>query len=163
MIVGIGTDILQLSRLQAWPLKRLQRLSNRILTTNEHRLLVAISGTGLHGSPGSDQEGGSHQDLIRFLGVRWAAKEALYKAVYPYRKLQWKDVELLPIHPEGGIRDEKKPVLDREQPFSSKLHATFTRSLPLTVNDATLPFLKTHVSISHDGGLVVAMVVVEGT
>ena len=162
MIVGIGTDILQLSRLHALPLRRLQRLSSRILTANETRLLANVSVSGFLEKQGLEPD--HHETIVRFLGVRyvlpsfldaaidtlrWAAKEALYKAVYPYHKLYWKDIELLPIQ--------------NQERSSPKLQVTFTKPLHLTVDGSTIPFLKTHLSISHDGGFVIAMTVVEGT
>ena len=71
----------------------------------------------------------------------WAAKEALYKALYPV-KLSWKDISVLP---ESGTQHRK--------PF-------------LQVSDVALGGSERpnfHLSISHDAGLVVAMVVVEDT
>lgn len=71
----------------------------------------------------------------------WAAKEALYKALYPV-KLSWKDISVLPGHGTQHLK-----------PF-------------LQVSDAALAGSKRlnfHLSITHDAGLVVAMVVVEDT
>lgn len=69
------------------------------------------------------------------------AKEALYKALYPV-KLRWKDISVL----QGSGTQHPKPFL--------------------RVSDTALLGLqrpKFHLSISHDAGLVVAMVVVEDT
>jgi phosphopantetheinyl transferase (holo-ACP synthase) len=85
----------------------------------------------------------------------------LYKAVYPYHILRWKDVELMPVR-----EDQSSKNVERSAPgpprLSTKLTVTFTSSLRLTIDQSTITQLKTHVSISHDGGLIVAMVVVEG-
>ncbi|KAJ1904104.1 hypothetical protein IWQ60_012491 [Tieghemiomyces parasiticus] len=45
-----------------------------------------------HGSGVSEQ-------AIRYLATRWAAKEAAYKALYPQRKLVWKEIAV--IKPAG--------------------------------------------------------------
>jgi hypothetical protein len=79
MIIGIGNDILQLSRLHAWPLRRLQRLLTRILTTNERKLLA--SNTGIEPSLFLEKrQRHSHHDaesqgqmetIVRFVSVRY--------------------------------------------------------------------------------------------
>ena len=81
---------------------------------------------------------------------RWTAKEALYKALYPHRKLSWKDIELLPSSTNHSL--------------GAKLHAKFTNAAPITLDDmqCTLSTIKSHVSVSHDGDYVIAMVLVEG-
>src|ERR1700743_1230401 len=91
---------------------------------------------------------------------RWAAKEALYKAIYPYHTLCWKDVELLPIRADSlrGLPDCDSDM----SRLSAKLKAVFTSPLRLTIDESTVAYPKTHVSISHDGGLLVAVAVVEG-
>jgi phosphopantetheinyl transferase (holo-ACP synthase) len=97
----------------------------------------------------------------KFLVCRWAAKEALYKAVYPYHILRWKDIELMPVRDNAGYRVVENFTSDPPR-LSAKLRATFTSPLRLTIDESTITHLKTHVSISHDGGLIVAMAVVEG-
>ena len=98
--------------------------------------------------------------LYLYLLPRWAAKEALYKAIYPYQTLCWKDVELLPIREDSlhGIQD----IDSNMSRLSAKLQAVFTSPLCLTIDESAVAYPKTHVSVSHDGGLIVAMAVVEG-
>jgi phosphopantetheine--protein transferase-like protein len=84
---------------------------------------------------------------------RWAAKEAIYKAMYPYRKLSWKDVELKPLQIQ---------ISDHSGDATPKLEIVFTKPMNVTVKDSTLSFMQSHLSISHDAGLVIAMVVLEG-
>lgn len=63
MIAGIGTDIIRIARMQeAWH-RHGERLAARILTLNEQALL------NVHGDP------------MRYLAKRWAAKEAMAKAL----------------------------------------------------------------------------------
>ncbi|PVF99022.1 hypothetical protein CPB86DRAFT_774562 [Serendipita vermifera] len=171
MIIGIGTDIVSLARLSAFPIRRLTRLATRILTSDELLLLKKSLGapTSLGADPsavGSPNAQFLHElrdedrwdthkkdKLAQYLGVRWAAKEAVYKAMYPYRKLSWKDVELKPLQIK---------IDDRSSNATPKLEVIFTKSMNVTVNDSTLSFMRSHLSISHDAGLVVAMAVLEG-
>ena len=81
------------------------------------------------------------QSYSRVSVESWVAKEALYKALYPL-KLRWKDISVLP----GCGSQHPKPLLQ--------------------LSDTALAGLggpNFHLSISHDAGLVVAMVVVEDT
>ena len=69
--------------------------------------------------------------------LRWAAKEAAYKALYPRFKPTWKE---LVVTKEDGL----KPTL---------------RCLLMEADNCGLHF---HLSISHDGEYTVATVLVEG-
>lgn len=163
MIIGVGTDILNLARLHAFPIHRLHRLSQRILTPKENLFLQHIL----------SQSSSEQQPLVKFLGVRyiapmflnrsklanvdidrWAAKEALYKSLYPYHKSTWKNVEVLPKDwsplPTGAVT-------------STKLHVHFTDPSFSLVNDFGSGVPRIHLSISHDEPFVVAMVVVEAS
>ncbi|CAG8694191.1 14842_t:CDS:2 [Acaulospora colombiana] len=190
MIIGIGTDIVSLARLGAFPIRRLTRLATRILTSDEILLLKKSLGapTSLGADPTTTESQNAQflhelrdehrwdthkkDKLAQYLGVRcatieslfspfsdnycpnrWAAKEAIYKAMYPYRKLSWKDVELKPLQIK---------IDDRSGNATPKLEVVFTKSMNVTVHDSTLSFMRSHLSISHDAGLVVAMVVLEG-
>lgn len=75
MIIGIGTDILQLSRLHAWPLKRLERLSRRILTTSEIQLLASINATQVleNGKQQGIYQKAELEPMVQFLGVRYVS------------------------------------------------------------------------------------------
>ncbi|KAG8762902.1 hypothetical protein FRC15_008221 [Serendipita sp. 397] len=175
MIVGLGTDILNTLRLQAFSLNRLSRLSKRILTAKEFALMQDTTGfptsSSLH-APFAHQsdEGFRVEAVSRFLGVRWAAKEAIYKALYPHYVLTWKDVEALPIsmskHRTGKLDSaeagERQSSLWDPNPSSGKLQLRFTKSLCINVNEIALSKLNIHMSISHDNDMVVATVLVEG-
>jgi holo-[acyl-carrier protein] synthase len=71
---------------------------------------------------------------IRFLAVRWAVKEAAYKALFPSYKPTWKELTAVK-EPSGG----GKPEL-RFGKFES---------------------VRLHVSVSHDGEYTVANVLAE--
>ncbi len=63
MIVGIGTDIIRIARMEeAWA-RHGERLAERVLTPNERDVLRR------HAAP------------LRYLAKRWAAKEAVAKAL----------------------------------------------------------------------------------
>ncbi len=106
-IVGIGCDLLKRSRIllllsrsakqaesaagrEKGKSDRLWRFSRRILSPLEQKefdnLLVV----------GKDTTNRTSMDtrLTDFLAVRWAAKEACYKAFYPNEKLTWKNITI---------------------------------------------------------------------
>jgi holo-[acyl-carrier protein] synthase len=68
MIVGIGTDILQIQRLQAAYDRTQGRLAERILGPDEMRIF-------------RQRLARNHQRGIAFLATRFAAKEAFSKAI----------------------------------------------------------------------------------
>ena len=69
MIVGVGTDILSLARLQAFSSNRLARLSKRILTEKEWNLLQMHTVKSETTSPVDDSKVRLER-TSRFLGVR---------------------------------------------------------------------------------------------
>ncbi len=77
MIIGIGTDLLQITRMQA-ALERTPRLSERILTPLERQGFAAAT------------------DPARFLAKRFAAKEAAAKALGTGigRGVSWQHLEI---------------------------------------------------------------------
>lgn len=92
MIPGIGVDLLHLPRL-ATLLSRhngryLQPFARRILTRAELAVFQQKQQQQAHDGPG----------LVRWLGVRWAAKEAAFKACG--HALGWKHVAVA-YHPSG--------------------------------------------------------------
>ncbi|KAF8271767.1 4'-phosphopantetheinyl transferase superfamily [Lactarius quietus] len=123
-ILGIGVDILHLPRLTRHLCDN--RLARRILSPAELREYLAL--------PKEYRE-----RRIRFLGVRWAVKEAVYKAVYPIVEPTWHDFTLR--RPAGS----PKPNLVYH-PKDSQLSL---RLGPL------------HTSVSHDGDYTFATVIVE--
>ncbi|KAI9001255.1 4'-phosphopantetheinyl transferase [Trametes punicea] len=128
VILGIGADILHAPRI----LRLIERrgpinLASRILSEEELCAWQAIP-------PAHEAR------RVRFLAVRWAVKEAAYKAVYPLARPTWKDFTFHSLS-DDGIR---KPTLE----ISAKDH------------EASWTF---HTSISHDGDYVFATVLVETT
>lgn len=75
MILGVGCDIVSLKRIEAAQKKG---LSNRILSEAEKRQFEALH----------------EARAIEFLAGRFAAKEAVFKAINHHRKLSLRDIEL---------------------------------------------------------------------
>ncbi|KAJ1551082.1 hypothetical protein HK405_015206, partial [Cladochytrium tenue] len=175
MILGIGVDVLHVARLRALLTRRPPaRLARRVLTPAESRELArratasgGDSGVGggvdldaplqlpADGNVDGNMDGPGRrsaatpsaaaaarvrqQRVVEFLAGRWAAKEAAFKAMQPHAQLRWGDVSVLS---DGAGR----PALH--------LAPEVTARLPFADVSA-------HVSISHDGGYAVAMVVFE--
>ena len=112
VIEGIGIDVVDIQRFFA-SLERTPNLAKKLFTENE-LLLTPTS-----------------------LAARFAAKEALYKALSPTHGLAWHDAEVI-SHPNG------KPEF------------LFRGGIADLVDGA-----KVHLSLSHDGAIATAMVVVE--
>ncbi|KAF8826675.1 4'-phosphopantetheinyl transferase [Lentinula edodes] len=125
-ILGIGADIVRIPRVFAFLQRRgPEKLAHRILSDVE---LVHWDAS----------RSGSEIKLedARFLAVRWALKEAAYKALYPNYRPTWKDLTYYPL---GAIKLGSKPVLS----FKYQQDLSF------------------HCSVTHDGDYVFATVVVE--
>ncbi|KAE8250584.1 hypothetical protein A4X13_0g4589 [Tilletia indica] len=92
-------------------------------------------------------------ELLRWLGTRWAAKEAAYKAMYPHCQLRWSDIE---VH-----KSVLQETTNKEQSSGPKPSLRFSKSFDPSPQGAlqTLPTL--HLSLSHDGDYVLAFVVAE--
>lgn len=111
-VVGIGVDLLQLSRIEGLVARRgFLRFAKRILSQHEQEALACL-----------------HQKhrQISFLASRFAAKEALFKATSSYRRLRWDEVSIFKA-------EDGKPVVKMTD---ETIHA--------------------HISLSHDGGFLVA-------
>ena len=80
MIVGIGTDIVAIARMQAACGRRGEALAQRLLHDDELQIWRA------------------HKDPVRWLAKRFAAKEALLKALGTGLRqgLSWRDMAVLP-------------------------------------------------------------------
>ncbi|GAA5909984.1 holo-ACP synthase [Sporobolomyces salmoneus] len=129
MIVGIGVDLLHLARLRSLLARRQpHQFASKILSRPE---LLEWEQSCL-------QE--NSVVMERYLALRWTAKEAAYKALYPHMKLTWKDLVV--------TKQDKKPRID----FSP----AFLETLDTASND-----LRMHLSVSHDGDMMIAYVVVE--
>ena len=115
MIVGIGVDVCDVSRLEA-ALRRTHGMAERLFTETERVLPVES------------------------LAARFAAKEALAKALGAPPGLSWHDAEVV-NEPSG------RPTL-------------VTRGSVRAAADA-LGATSVHVSLSHDAGLATAFVLLE--
>ena len=112
MIVGLGTDLVEIARLEQ-SLERTPSLRERLFTAAEADL------------------------PLESLAARFAAKEALAKALGAPAGLSWQDAEV--VTDEDG------------RPSFSLTGAVAERTAGLTV----------HLSLSHDGGMALAFVVLE--
>ena len=123
MIVGIGNDVVDMRRLQRVWRDYPERLLARILTEDEQRELAKSA------------------NKLSYLAGRWAAKEALFKALRPQSAIvTWQRVAVL--------RDE-----DGAPRFS------FSSGVEKYLKQRGI--VACHVSISHDGDYVFAMVTAE--
>ena len=116
MIVGVGIDVVDVARFGA-ALERTPRLRTRLFTRTEQQLPLAS------------------------LAARFAAKEALAKALGAPPGLCWTDAE---VHTEHGGR----PRLQVRGTVAERGRLLGVRSW--------------HVSLSHDAGIASAVVVAEG-
>ena len=112
MIDGIGIDVVDVERFSE-SLNRTPALVEKLFTPNERDKPTAS------------------------LAARFAAKEALYKALSPEHGLSWHDAEVINL--ENG-----KPAF------------LFKGGIADLVDGAQV-----HLSLSHDGGIASAMVVLE--
>ncbi len=115
MIIGVGVDVVDVSRL-ARALERTPRLADRLFTPGERDRPVAS------------------------LAARFAAKEAVAKALGAPGGLKWRDAEV--VTEEGG-----RPVLH--------VHGGVAEEA------ASQGITRWHLSLSHDGGVATAVVVAE--
>jgi holo-[acyl-carrier protein] synthase len=117
VIVGVGIDVVDLDRFTR-ALERTPALAGRLFTEDERRLPT------------------------RSLAARFAAKEALAKALGAPAGLRWTDAEVR--RAAGG-----RPSLH--------VQGTVAQAAAALGVDAW------HISLSHDGGLAVAVVIAEHT
>ena len=124
MIYGIGTDIVEIARIAAAIEKSGDRFLDRIYTENEKAAAQ------------------DRTDKSRFYALRWAAKEAAWKALSPgYQNgVGWHDLEV--INDQDG-----KPLLV----FHGAAHEYF--------ENQTNGLGQTDLSLSDDGGMALAFVV----
>lgn len=116
MIKGIGVDVVEIARF-AESLERTPGLRERLFT--EYELSIA------------------EERHPSFLAGRFAAKEALAKALGVPEGLAWQDVNIL--RADNGAPDMKLTGIAKQRAGSGRIH----------------------LSISHDGPVVVAMIVIE--
>lgn len=123
MIVGLGMDVAGIERFARALERHGERFWDRVLTPAERAELVG------------------RRDRAAALAGRFAAKEALSKALGAPRDVWWQDVEVL--RGAGG-----RPEL---------------RLLgPAVAHGERLGVVRTHVTITHDAGVAAAVVVLEG-
>jgi holo-[acyl-carrier protein] synthase len=116
VIIGVGIDVVDVARFAA-SLERTPGLGERLFTETEQRLPAAS------------------------LAARFAAKEALAKALGAPVGLRWRDAEV-----QRG--EDGRPHLSMRGTVAARAEA--------------LGALHTHLSLSHDAGIASAVVVVEG-
>ena len=116
MILGIGTDVVGITRL-AESLARTPSLCRRLFTPDEAALPVES------------------------LAARFAAKEALAKALGAPGGVSWQDAEVV-------TDDDGRPRFELRGAVSEAA--------------TTLGVARVHLSLSHDGGTALAFVVLEG-
>ena len=116
MIIGIGIDVVDVARF-ARQLERAPALRERLFTPPERGLPIAS------------------------LAARFAAKEAVAKALGAPVGLRWQDVTV--VRPDG------------QQPTLAVTGTVAGRAAELGVT-------RWHLSLSHDAGIASAMVVAEG-
>jgi holo-[acyl-carrier protein] synthase len=121
VIIGVGIDVVPVDRF-ADSLRRTPTLADRLFTPAERQTRA--------GEPRTAES----------LAARFAAKEAIGKALGTPGDLRWTDAEVM-------VADSGQPRLE--------LHGT------VAARAAELGVTSWHVSLSHDGGIASAVVVVE--
>lgn len=122
MIVSVGIDVVLVERFEA-ALARTPMLAERLFTDDERRTAS--------GNPRSAES----------LAARFAAKEAVAKALGAPGNLMWKDCEI--VSDSDG------------RPWLTVAGTVADTAAELGIN-------RWHLSLSHDGGIASAMVVAEG-
>ncbi|MFD6530282.1 holo-ACP synthase [Streptomyces sp. NPDC060184] len=122
MIIGVGIDVAEIARFDA-ALERTPQMAERLFLDRE--LLL----------PGGERRG------IASLAARFAAKEAVAKALGAPGGLLWTDCEV-------WVEESGQPRLRVTGTVAARAEALGVRSW--------------HISLSHDAGVASAMVVAEG-
>ncbi|MFK8847367.1 holo-ACP synthase [Streptomyces sp. Ac-502] len=122
MIIGVGIDVAEIDRFAA-ALERTPDMATRLFVERELTL------------PSGERRG------IASLAARFAAKEAVAKALGAPAGLRWTDAEVA--------------VLDSGQPILQIRGTVAERAAELGVRSW-------HVSLSHDAGVASAVVIAEG-
>jgi len=137
-IIGVGIDIVHTPRIASLVARRTPtKFAARILSPSERhewdKLFPSTPSVPVSVTE-RDIDAIMAEKWFRFLAVRWAVKEAAYKALFPLYKPTWKDLTVSKAPEDGG-----KPGLTFENYARVKLH----------------------VSVSHDGEHTVANVLAE--
>ncbi len=123
MILGLGLDVCSVGRMEEALARHGDRFWKRILTEREQELL------------------GGRADRATALAGRFAAKEAIVKALAGAPGVGWHDLEVL-------SDPNKPPVMHVHGPARVMVNALGVTSI--------------FVSITHDAGVAAAVVVLEG-
>ncbi len=121
MIIGVGIDVVEISRIDSASQRWGERFLNRVFTAGEREY------------SGARVNGGQHY------AARFAAKEALYKALGGGVGIGWKDIEV--------VSSGAKPTL------------TLTGRAKQVADARCIEHF--HLSLSHSGDIAVAVVVAE--
>lgn len=121
MIIGVGIDVVPVDRF-AESLRRTPTLADRLFT------------------PAERQTRSGEPRTAESLAARFAAKEAVGKALGTPGDLRWTDAEVM-------VADSGQPRLELRGTVAARA--------------AELGVTAWHVSLSHDGGIASAVVVVE--
>jgi holo-[acyl-carrier protein] synthase len=124
MILGLGLDVCSIARMEEALGRHGNRFWTRILTEREQALL------------------GDRVDRSAALAGRFAAKEAIVKAMAGAPGVGWKDLEVL-----GGAREP--PVMHVHGPAKALAEKMGVDRILL--------------SITHDAGIAAAVVILEGS
>jgi holo-[acyl-carrier protein] synthase len=116
VIIGVGVDVCEVGRFEA-SLRRTPELAERLFTPGER------------------------DRPMQSLAARFAAKEAVAKALGAPAGLSWHDAEVV-------AEDSGRPVLELRGSVLAAAEAAGARSW--------------HLSLSHDAGIAMAFVVMEG-
>ncbi|PNE35868.1 MULTISPECIES: holo-ACP synthase [Streptomyces] len=122
MIIGVGIDVAEIDRFEA-ALRRTPELAHRLFIETELTL------------PSGERRG------VASLAARFAAKEAVAKALGAPGGLHWTDAEVY-------VEDSGQPRL--------RVRGT------VAARAAELGVRNWHVSLSHDAGVASAVVIAEG-
>ena len=137
-IIGVGIDVVHIPRIVSLVTRRTPtKLASRILSPSEFSdwKILSPPTTSAVTPRDSNPIWAESLESVRFLAVRWAIKEAAYKALFPNYKPSWKELSVSKEPGDGG-----KPRL-RFGKFEN---------------------VRLHVSVSHDGEYTVANVLAEG-
>lgn len=122
MIIGVGIDVAEIDRFRV-SMERTPQMAERLFLGSELNL------------PSGERRG------IASLAARFAAKEALAKALGAPAGLHWTDAEVY-------VEDSGQPRLRVSGTVLARAEALGVRSW--------------HVSLSHDAGIASAVVIAEG-
>ncbi len=123
VIIGLGIDVAEIARFERALTRLGERFWSRILTPEEQQELSRRQG-----------------DRAAALAGRFAAKEALSKALGAPRDVWWQDVAVL--RSSSGVPELR--LMGAASAHAQRLGVT-----------------RRHVSITHDGGVAAAVVVLE--